>query len=147
MTSPQAGIAASTAAGGSQARARGVIAILVGAAFVVILNETVMGVALTDLMLDLQITAGVAQWLTTAYLLAMAIVIPLTGYLLERFPLRRVYLCAMGLFSAGTLIAALASGFGLLLIGRIVQASGTAVMLPLLFTTVVTLVARATAAE
>ena len=106
----------------------------------VILNETIMGVALPNLMVDLQITAASAQWLTTAYLLTMAIVIPLTGYLLERFPLRRVYMAAMTLFTIGTLIAALAPGFGVLLTGRIVQASGTAVMLPLLFTTVLTLV-------
>ena len=116
------------------------ISLLVGAAFVVILNETIMGVALPNLMVDLQITAASAQWLTTAYLLTMAIVIPLTGYLLERFPLRRVYMAAMTLFTIGTLIAALAPGFGVLLTGRIVQASGTAVMLPLLFTTVLTLV-------
>lgn len=117
-----------------------VIALLVASAFVVILNETIMGVALPSLMADLQITAATAQWLTTGFLLTMAIVIPLTGYLLERFPLRRVYLAAMTLFAIGTLIAALAPGFEMLLAGRIVQASGTAIMMPLLFTTVLTVV-------
>lgn len=118
-----------------------VIALLVSAAFVVVLNETIMSVALPRLMDDLSITAATAQWLTTAYLLTMAIVIPLTGYLLERFPLRGVFLTAMTLFSIGTLTAALAPGFGILLVGRIVQASGTAVMMPLLFTTVLNVVA------
>ena len=120
-----------------------VIALLVASAFVVILNETIMSVALPSLMVSLQITAATAQWLTTGYLLTMAIVIPLTGYLLQRFPLRRVYFAAMGLFAAGTLIAALAPGFDMLLAGRIVQASGTAIMMPLLFTTVLTVVAPA----
>ncbi|SEQ96610.1 Major Facilitator Superfamily protein [Arthrobacter sp. OV608] len=92
------------------------------------------------MMVDLQITASTAQWLTTGYLLTMAIVIPLTGYLIARFPLRRVYLTAMTLFSIGTLIAALAPGFEILLAGRIVQASGIAVMLPLLYTTVLRIV-------
>lgn len=117
-----------------------VIALLVASAFVVVLNETIMSVALPSLMVDLDITAATAQWLTTGFLLTMAIVIPLTGYLLERFPLRGVYLTAMTLFSIGTLIAALSPGFGMLLLGRVVQASGTAIMMPLLFTTVLTIV-------
>ncbi|WP_374113633.1 DHA2 family efflux MFS transporter permease subunit [Microbacterium sp. zg.Y909] len=117
-----------------------VIALLVISAFVVILNETIMSVALPSLMTDLDITASTAQWLTTGFLLTMAIVIPLTGYLLARFPLRGVYLAAMSLFSLGTLIAALAPGFEMLLAGRIVQASGTAIMMPLLFTTVLSIV-------
>lgn len=110
------------------------------AAFVVILNETIMGVALPRLMADLDITAATAQWLTTGFLLTMAVVIPLTGYLLARFPLRGVFLTAMTLFAAGTLIAALAPGFGVLLAGRVVQASGTAIMMPLLMTTVLNVV-------
>src|SRR6478609_1266759 len=61
-----------------------VIALLVVAAFVVILNETIMGVALPSLMVDLDITAATAQWLTTGFLLTMAVVIPLTGTLLAR---------------------------------------------------------------
>lgn len=116
------------------------IALLVGATFVVILNETIMGVALPHLMDDLDIPATTAQWLTTAFLLTMATVIPVTGYLLQRLHVRQVYIAAMAAFSLGTLIAALAPGFEVLLVGRIVQASGTALMMPLLMTTVMTLV-------
>lgn len=118
-----------------------VIALLVVAAFVVILNETIMSVALPSLMVDLDITAATAQWLTTGFLLTMAVVIPLTGYLLARFTVRQVFLTAMTLFAIGTLVAALSTGFGMLLLGRIVQASGTAIMMPLLMTTVLTIVA------
>lgn len=117
-----------------------VIALLVASAFVVVLNETIMGVALPRLMADLQITAATAQWLTTGFLLTMAVVIPLTGFLLARFPVRNLFFTAMSLFAAGTLIAATAPGFEMLLAGRIVQAAGTAIMLPLLFTTVLTVV-------
>ncbi|MDN4615757.1 MDR family MFS transporter [Leifsonia sp. F6_8S_P_1B] len=117
-----------------------VIALLVVSAFVVILNETTMGVALTDIMDDLGITAATGAWLTTGFLLTMAIVIPLTGFLLSRFTIRQVFFSAMGLFATGTLIAALAPGFEVLLAGRIVQATGTGVMMPLLFTTVLTIV-------
>ena len=122
------------------ARDRQVIAILLVAAFVVILNETIMSVALPRLMVDLDLTARTVQWLTTAFMLTMAVVIPTTGFLLQRISTRTVFMLAMGLFSAGTLLAAVSPGFWLLLLARIVQASGTAVMIPLLMTTVLTLV-------
>ena len=71
----------------------------------------------------------------------MAVVIPITGFLIRRIPhARRCTALAMGLFSAGTLLAALAPGFAVLLAARVVQASGTAIMMPLLMTTVMTLV-------
>lgn len=117
-----------------------IISVMMVSAFVVILNETIMSVALPELMVDLDITAAVAQWLTTGFMLTMAVVIPITGWLLQRFTTRTVFILAMSLFSAGTVISALAPGFGVLLVGRIVQASGTAVMMPLLMTTVMTLV-------
>ena len=121
-------------------RDRVVILILLVATFVVILNETIMNVALPRLMDDLKITASTAQWLSTAFMLTMAVVIPVTGYLLQRLQTRTVFLTAMTLFSVGTLLASLAPGFVPLLLARIVQASGTAIMLPLLITTVLTLV-------
>ncbi len=114
--------------------------LLVGSAFVMILNETIMSVALPALVADLDVSIGTAQWLTSGFLLTMAVIIPITGFLLQRFSPRRVYLASMSLFSAGTLIAALAPGFGMLMAGRIVQAIGTAVMLPLLMTSVIRLV-------
>ncbi|MBY4128450.1 multidrug efflux MFS transporter [Rhodococcus fascians] len=116
------------------------IGILVIAAFVMILNETIMSVALPTLMVDLNISATTAQWLTTGFLLTMAVVIPITGFLFQRFTLRQVFVAAMTLFTIGTLFAASAPGFELLLLGRVTQASGTAIMLPLLMTTVLTVV-------
>lgn len=121
-------------------RDRGVIGILLVAAFVVILNETALNVALTPIMNDLGVDERLAQWLTTAFLLTMAVVIPVTGWLLERTPTRTAFVLAMSLFTLGTLICAMAPSFGLVLVGRIVQASGTAIMLPLLMTTVMQLV-------
>ncbi|WP_418275432.1 MDR family MFS transporter [Isoptericola jiangsuensis] len=117
-----------------------VIALLLVSGFVVILNETTMGIALPSIMDDLEITAAVGQWLTTAFLLTMAIVIPTTGWLLQRLGTRGAFILAMSLFSAGTLLAPLAPAFGLLVTARVVQATGTAIMMPLLMTTVMTLV-------
>jgi DHA2 family lincomycin resistance protein-like MFS transporter len=120
------------------ARDRLAVALLLVSTFVVILNETIMGVALPRLMHDLDVTASTAQWLTTAFLLTMAVVIPVTGFFLQRTTTRGAFLTAMSLFGIGTLICALAPGFPVLLAGRVVQAMGTAVMLPLLMTTVMT---------
>ena len=121
-------------------RDRTVIGVLLVATFVVILNETIMAVALPVLMSDLGVTPNVGQWLTAGFLLTMSVIIPITGFLIRRVPTRALYGTAMGLFSAGTLVAALAPGFAVLLAARVVQASGTAIMLPLLMTTVMTLV-------
>ena len=117
-----------------------VITALVTATFVVILNETIMNVALPRLMAELRIDAPTVQWLATAFMLTMSVVIPTTGFLLQRLTRRTVFILAMSLFSTGTLLAALAPGFGILLLARVVQASGTAIMLPLLMTSVLTLV-------
>ncbi|HEY2095782.1 MAG TPA: MDR family MFS transporter [Pseudonocardia sp.] len=116
------------------------IAVLVGSAFVMILNETILSVALRDLTADLGVPTTTIQWLTSGFLLTMAVVIPTTGFLLERFSPRSVFLFSISAFSLGTLLCGVAPGFGLLLVGRIVQACGTAVMLPLLMTTVMRLV-------
>lgn len=116
------------------------IALLVGAAFVVILNETIMSVALPELMGEFGVTAATAQWLTTAFMLTMAVVIPLTGWMLVRLPLRTVFVTAMTTFTAGTLLASLAPVFPVLVAGRVVQAIGTAIMIPLLMTTVLNVV-------
>jgi len=121
-------------------RDRLVIGLLLVSAFTVILNETIMSLALPHLMVDLDVTAAAAQWLTTAFLLAMAVVIPITGFLLRRFSTRAVFLMAMSFFCLGTVVCALSPGLASLIVGRVVQACGTAIMMPLLMTTAVDLV-------
>ena len=116
------------------------IGVLLISAFVMILNETIMNVALQPLMVEFDVEETTIQWLTTAFMLTLATIIPTTGYLMQRFSLRAVFTLALVLFCAGTAIAAGAFGFPMLLLGRIVQAAGTAIMLPLLMTTVLTLV-------
>ncbi|TDE38838.1 DHA2 family efflux MFS transporter permease subunit [Nonomuraea mesophila] len=117
-----------------------VIRLLVLATFVVILNETIMINAIPQLMSALHITEQTAQWLSTAFMLTMAAVIPITGWFLQRVSTRTAYTVAMGLFLAGTALAAVAPSFTVLLAARIVQASGTAVMMPLLMTTLMQVV-------
>jgi len=121
-------------------KARMVLILLLAAVFVVFLNETTMSVAIPTIIADLGITAAEGQWLTTGYALTMAVVIPITGWLLQRLDTRPVFILAMSLFTAGTLIAATAPIFEVLVVGRIVQATGTAIMMPLMMTTMMTIV-------
>jgi MFS transporter, DHA2 family, lincomycin resistance protein len=122
-------------------RTASVLRVLVMSTFVVILNETIMVNAIPRLMRDFAVPATSAQWLSTAFMLTMAVVIPTTGWFLQRVPTRAAYGVAMGLFLTGTTLAAVAPSFAVLLGARVVQASGTAVMMPLLMTSLMTLVA------
>lgn len=116
------------------------IGTLLVSCFVVILNETVMSIALPVLQDDLGVQPTQGQWLTTAFMLTMAVIIPLTGFLISRIDTRRLFVIAMSLFTVGTVLAFFSPGFVMLLVARIVQASGTAIMLPLLMTTIMTIV-------
>jgi DHA2 family lincomycin resistance protein-like MFS transporter len=112
-----------------------IIGLLMISAFVVLLNEMMLGVALPTLIGDFGITPSTGQWVTTGYLLTLAVLIPATGFVMRRFQLRTIFLGALSLFTLGTAIAAAAPGIEILLAGRIVQAAGTAVFVPLLMTT------------
>ena len=117
-----------------------VIWLLLVAAFVAILNETTMGIAIPHLNTDLGIPPELGQWLTSAFMLTMAVVIPTTGFILQRFTTRQVFIAAMIAFSLGTLVALVAPGFSVLLVGRVIQAAGTGIMMPLLMTTIMNVV-------
>ncbi|WP_317229326.1 MFS transporter [Clavibacter sp. MX14-G9D] len=108
--------------------------------FLVLLNEMLLGVALPTLIADLDITPSAGQWLTTGYLLTLAVLIPATGFVMRRFHLRTIFLTALSVFIVGTAVSAIAPSFGILLSGRIIQAIGTAVFLPLLMTTAIRLI-------
>src|SRR3954447_978688 len=115
---------------------------LVAATFIVILNETIMINAIPDLKHHFHVGNGAAQWLTTAFMLTMAVVIPVAGWFLQRVTTRQAFGLAMVVFCTGTLLAAVTppSMFWLLIVARVIQASGTAVMMPLLMTTLMNVV-------
>ncbi|MEI7028035.1 DHA2 family efflux MFS transporter permease subunit [Paenibacillus sp. y28] len=108
--------------------------------FVAILNETLLTVALPKIMADIGIEPSTAQWLTTGYLLVIGVLIPVTAFLMQRFTTRSLFLTAMGLFTAGTCIAAISPGFALLFAGRVLQAAGTGLLFPLLTNVVFSIV-------
>lgn len=110
------------------------IAVLLSGAFITILNQTLLGTALPPIMKDLKISESTVQWLQSIFMLVNGIMIPITAFLIEKYSTRKLFLTAMGLFSIGTFICAIAPGFSLLLVGRILQASGAGIMMPLMQT-------------
>lgn len=110
------------------------IAALLTGAFMGITNETLLATALPSIQEAFGITTGQVQWMTTAFLMANGIMIPVSAFLIDRFSTRGLFLTAIGLFGVGTAIAAIAPAYPVLLLGRVVQASGSGIMLPLLMT-------------
>lgn len=108
--------------------------ILLSGAFITILNQTLLGTALPVIMVDLNLTESTVQWLQSIFMLVNGIMIPVTAFLIQRFSTRSLFLTAMSLFAFGTAVAAFAPTFSLLMIGRIFQASGAGIMMPLLQT-------------
>lgn len=113
-----------------------IVAALIIGAFVSILNETLLNIAFPNLMEYFSITETSVQWLATAYMLVVGILVPITALLQQWFSTRQMFLGAMILFLAGTIICAFAPIFGILLTGRIVQALGTGLMIPVLMNTI-----------
>ena len=108
-----------------------IIVMLLGT-FVAVLEQTVLGTAVPALMDEFDITAATASWLTTAFLMTNGVMIPLTAYLSERFNTKWLYVFAMAIFSLGTFFALIASNFETILFGRVLQAIGVGITMPLM---------------
>lgn len=115
----------------SKPERRFIISIIVVSAIVVILNQTLLLTAIPEIMNDLNIEFAQAQWLNTAFFLVNGIMIPVSAFFINKFTTRSLFLVAMGIFMAGTLIAALSSDYFVLLAGRIIQAISAGIMMPL----------------
>ena len=111
-------------------------AVLMIGSFIGLFGETALNMALTNIMEDFGIGAGTAQWLTTGYLLVLAILVPLSAYLMRWFTTRQLITAAIILMLIGSLFCALSPNFTLLLVGRLIQALGTGIFLPLMFSVV-----------
>jgi EmrB/QacA subfamily drug resistance transporter len=116
----------------------GIIVVLLIGAFIAFLNNTLLNIALPSIMKDLKIEASTVQWLTTGFMLVNGILIPISAFLIQKFSVRHLFLIAMGLFTLGTILAGFAYGFPLLLTGRMVQASASAILMPLLMNVMLT---------
>lgn len=108
-----------------------ILFVLMFGMFIAVLNQTVMNVLLPLIMNDLSIATSTAQWLTTGFMLVNGILIPISAYLIEKYGFRKLFIIAMILFTIGSMICAVSGNFSLMMIGRIVQAAGAGILMPL----------------
>jgi len=113
-----------------------IITALIIGAFVAILNETLLGIAFPDLMDQFGIGTATVQWLSTVYMLVIGILVPVTALLQQWFTTRQMFLSAMLLFLVGTIVCGFSGSFELLLMGRVVQAAGTGLLIPVMMNTI-----------
>lgn len=111
---------------------RSMISVLMLGTFVGLFGETALNMALTNLMEQFVISAGLAQWLVTGYLLTLAIFVPISAILVRWFNTRSLIISALLISLLGCVVAALAPNFAILMIGRVIQATGTGIILPVL---------------
>ncbi len=108
-----------------------IVAIVVLGAFLALLNQTVMSPALPVIMADFSIDASTAQWIMSIYPLVSGIMVPVSAYLIDKFSTRTLFFGATVVFALGTLLCAVAPGFTFLIVGRVLQAAGSGVLMPL----------------
>ncbi|WP_421383704.1 MDR family MFS transporter [Bacillus salacetis] len=108
------------------------ITFMIGA-FFAILNETLLNIALTELMNVFNIDAPTVQWMATGFMLVMGVLMPISALLIQWFTTRQMFIGVMSIFLLGTIIAASAFNFPMLLTGRMIQAVGTGLLIPVIF--------------
>ena len=113
------------------------VTILIVGCFFSTLNQTLLNVALSDLMQIFNVTPTTIQWLATGFMLVNGVLVPITAYLMKRFSTRQMFISSMAFLLIGSIIAACAPNFGILLTGRMVQAAGAGIILPLMMTVIV----------
>lgn len=112
------------------------VAVLLSGALVAVLNATLLTPALPAIMEDVHVASTTVQWLTSGYALVEAVVIPLAAYMMGRLSTRKLFIGGIGLFGIGSLVAALAPSFPLLLLGRVIQAACTGLVMPMVFSVI-----------
>lgn len=110
---------------------KNMVALLLAGTFLAVLNQTLLTPALPTIMRDLSVDATTVQWLTSGYSLVEAVIIPLAAYLMGRFSTRKLFNGGLTLFACGSIVSAIAPNFGFLLVGRLMQACCTGILLPM----------------
>ncbi|HBC4352067.1 TPA: DHA2 family efflux MFS transporter permease subunit [Staphylococcus aureus] len=108
-----------------------ILAALLFGMFIAILNQTLLNVALPKINTEFNISASTGQWLLTGFMLVNGILIPITAYLFNKYSYRKLFLVALVLFTIGSLICAISMNFPIMMVGRVLQAIGAGVLMPL----------------
>ncbi|CAI8956566.1 MULTISPECIES: DHA2 family efflux MFS transporter permease subunit [Bacillus] len=109
---------------------KAVVAVLILGMFVSILNQTIINVALPPLMNEFNVSTSTAQWLITGFMLVNGILVPISAFLVSRFTYRKLFVAAMLFFTVGSIICALSGTFTMMMIGRVIQAVGAGILMP-----------------
>lgn len=112
------------------------ITIFIIGCFLSTLNQTLLNVALSNLMDVFQVSATTVQWISTGFMLVNGIMIPTTAYLMKRFTTRQLFISSMLFLLVGSIICAAAPNFSMLLAGRMIQAAGAGIIMPLMMSVV-----------
>ena len=118
------------------------IGVLLVGTFITVLNAMLLTSALPAIMNDMGVSATTVQWLTSGYSLTEAVVIPLAAFLMGRFDTRKLFLGGMTIFAVGSIVSAVAPVFGLLLLGRVLQACATGFVMPMVFSVILLIIPR-----
>lgn len=116
-----------------------ILGVMMIGALIAFLNQTLINVAVPQIMDHMHVSAATVNWLITIFMLVNGIIIPITAFLMNRFTTRQLYISSMGLFAVGTLICGIAPSFSVLLVGRVVQAAGAGILFPLITNVIFTL--------
>lgn len=111
--------------------------ILVLGAIAPMLDATMTNVAVNTIMKEFKVSVESIQWVSTAYVLALGIVIPMVGWAIEWFDGKKIYLLGLLIFFIGSIVASMASIIGVLIVGRVVQGVGSGIIIASLTTLIV----------
>ncbi len=109
---------------------KAVVVVLILGMFVSILNQTIINVALPPLMNEFNVSTSTAQWLITGFMLVNGILVPISAFLVSRFTYRKLFVAAMLFFTVGSIICAISGNFTMMMTGRVIQAVGAGILMP-----------------
>ncbi|WP_026567155.1 DHA2 family efflux MFS transporter permease subunit [Bacillus sp. UNC41MFS5] len=110
--------------------------VLIAGCFLSTLNQTLLNVALSSFMDVFHVTPATVQWLSTGFMLVNGVLVPITAFLMKRFTTRQLFISSMFFLLVGSIICACAMNFGMLLTGRMIQAVGAGIIMPLMMTVI-----------
>ena len=119
-----------------------VLFVLLLGGFMSMLSETALNITFPQIMLQFHISAGIVQWLTTIYVYVSGIIFLISAFLIQRFSTRKLFISSMVFLIIGTIIAGISTNFPVLFTGRVIQAVGTGILVPLIFNSVLILIPR-----
>ncbi|SEN68461.1 drug resistance transporter, EmrB/QacA subfamily [Paenisporosarcina quisquiliarum] len=111
--------------------------IMITGTFFSTLNQTLLNVAFSDLMVVFDVNTATIQWLATGFMLVNGVLVPITAYLMQRFSTRQLFISSLLFLLIGSIVAACENSFGVLLTGRMIQAVGAGIIIPLMMTVIV----------